>query len=56
MKTYKVLAQYVTYVYTFIEAEDEQQAWDIARQMDGGVYKDSGYGDWDIDSVEEVKE
>jgi hypothetical protein len=54
MKTYKVLAQYVTYVYAFIEAENEEQAWDIAREMDGGVYKDSGYGDWDIDSVEEV--
>jgi hypothetical protein len=54
MKSYKVMAKYTTYVYKFIEAEDEQKAWDIAKELDGEVFKDSGYGDWDIDSVEEV--
>lgn len=55
MKTYKVLAKYTTYVYTFVEAEDEEQAWDKAQELDGGTFKDSGYGDWDIESVEEEK-
>jgi|TARA_R110002126_G_scaffold63690_2_gene163274 hypothetical protein len=54
MKSYKVIAKYTTYVYKFIEAEDEQKAWDIAKELDGEVFTDSGYGDWDIDSVEEV--
>ena len=51
MKSYKVMAKYTTYVYTFIEAENDEQAWDIAHELDGGTFKDSGYGDWDIDSV-----
>jgi hypothetical protein len=56
MKTYKVQAMYTTYVYQFIEAQNDEQAWEIARDLDGGSFKDSGYGDWDINSVEEQKE
>jgi hypothetical protein len=52
MKTYKVQAQYVTYVYQFIEAENDEDAWEKAHELDGGSFKDSGYGDWDIYSVE----
>jgi hypothetical protein len=55
MKTYRVTAQYVTYVYVDIEAENDDQAWEIARDMDGGNFNESGYGDWDIDSIEEIK-
>lgn len=55
MRTYKVTAQYTTYVYQFIEAENDEQAWDIAQELDGGSFKDSGYGDWDICSVDEEK-
>lgn len=55
MKTYRVEAQYITYVYVDIEAENDDQAWAIARNMDGGDFKESGYGDWDIANVEEVK-
>jgi len=55
MKTYKVLAQYTTYVYEFIEAENDEEAWNKAHELDGGTFKDSGYGDWDIYSVEEEK-
>jgi len=56
MKTYKVQAMYTTYVYQFIEAESDEQAWEIAHDLDGGSFKDSGYGDWDIYSVEEEKQ
>jgi hypothetical protein len=54
MKTYRVTAQYVTYVYEFVEAESEVEAWVKAKELDGGTFKDSGYGDWNIYSVEEV--
>jgi len=54
MKSYKVIAKYTSYVETFIEAEDEQKAWDIAKELDGEVFTDSGYGDWDIYEVYEV--
>lgn len=52
MKTYKVMAQYTTYVYTFIEAEDDEQAWEISINLDGSDFKDSGFGDWDVYSVQ----
>lgn len=51
MKTYKVMAQYSTFVYTFIEAENDEQAWETAINLDGGDFKDSGFGDWDVYSV-----
>lgn len=51
MKTYKVMAQYTTYVYTLIEAESDEQAWEAAINLDGGDFKDSGFGDWDVYSV-----
>jgi hypothetical protein len=54
MKTYKVHAACISYVYVLVEAEDEDQAWDKAREIDGGDFEDAGYGDWRIDSVEEV--
>jgi len=57
MKTYKVLASYRTFVYALVKAEDEDQAYDIARDMDGGDFeraKGDDLSDWSIDDVEEV--
>ena len=59
MKRYKVSASYLTHVYTFVEAEDEDQAWDIAGDIDGGDFEsDNIYddlSDWSINMVEEQK-
>ena len=55
MKKFKVLASYRTFVYALVEAEDE--AYDIARDMDGGDFeraKGDDLSDWSIDDVEEV--
>jgi len=54
MKTYKVHAACTSYVYILVEAEDEDEAWDKARESDGGNFEDAGYGDWKIYNVEEV--
>lgn len=54
MKTYQVLASYRTYVYAYIEAENEDQAHEIARDMDGGEFdRNNGddLSDWSIDDV-----
>ena len=56
MKTYLVTASYMTYLRAFIEAENDDHAEDIAYELDGGSYKEEGLGDWEIDSVTEVKE
>jgi len=55
MKTYRVLASYTTYCSVNIEAESEGDAFDIAITMDGGDFKQDGYGDWDIDQVIELE-
>ena len=52
MKTYRVMAYYTTYVDTFIEAENDDEAWERAHELDGGDFKDSGFGDWDVTSIQ----
>jgi len=54
MKTFKVVVASTSYVYCLVQAEDKQQAWDKAREIDGGDFEDAGYGDWKIESVSEV--
>jgi hypothetical protein len=54
MKTYKVWAQMTTYLYAYVEAESEDEAFDQALAKDGSEFIDKGDGDWDIYSVEEV--
>jgi hypothetical protein len=54
MKTYKVWARNVTYLYAYVEAENYEQANDLANDLDGSTFIDKGDGDWDIYSVEEV--
>jgi hypothetical protein len=39
MKKFRVLASYRTYVYAIVEAENEDQAYDIAHDMDGGDFE-----------------
>jgi hypothetical protein len=54
MKTYTAYAT-ITYElkYTF-ELEDDEDAWDYARDLDGGEFKEiDGSGDWHIYEVEE---
>jgi len=57
MKKYRVLASYRTYVYAIVEAENEDQAYEIARDMDGGDFeRDKGddLSDWSIDDIQEA--
>ena len=59
MKKFKVQASFTTYVYAFVEAENEQKAYEIAQDMDGGDFEqenNDGLGNWYIDDVEEIKE
>lgn len=56
MKKFIVRASYVSTCETIIEAEDQDQAYDIARELDGGMFETRLAGDdWQIDHVIEVK-
>jgi len=51
MKKYRVIASYVVYCDTIIEAEHEDEAYEIARDMDGGSFDYNGIDNWKIDEV-----
>jgi len=55
MKTYRVLASYTTYCSMNIEAENEDEAYEFAIQMDGGAFDHDTHGDWSIDQVMEFE-
>ena len=50
-KIYRVLASSITYYAVNIEADTEQEAWDIAGQLDSGDFMELDEVDWQIDSV-----
>jgi hypothetical protein len=58
MKKFKVVASYITYCTAEIEAEDMDEAFAIAKSMDGGSFDadEGAQGNWEIEQVEEVKE
>jgi hypothetical protein len=57
MKKYKVTASYVTTCQVVIEAENEEQAFWTAKNLDGGDFDSRlDNDDWHIESVMEVKE
>ena len=55
MKKFKVIASYITYCVVDIEAEDQDEAYQIALNMDGGDFETQMDGDdWHIESVEAI--
>ncbi len=57
MKKYMITAYYTTACFAEVEATDEDEAYNIAREMDGGVFSSlADRGDWRIVDVEESKE
>ena len=55
LKTYTVRVESISYLDCEIEARDEDHAWEIARDTDGGDFIEDGVGSWDIIRVEEVE-
>lgn len=50
MAKYRVWAKMTTYCYLDVEAEDEEQAKDVAEETDGGDFTaDDMQGDWEIE-------
>jgi hypothetical protein len=55
MKKFKVTACYITYCTAEVEAETQDDAFELARDMDGGSFTPSNeYFDWHINEVEEA--
>lgn len=55
MKKYKVIASSITYYEVEIEAENEDQAYEIGHLTDGAMFKEvPNSSDWCIYKTEEV--
>lgn len=55
-KKYKVYYDSLTEYVIEVEAENEEQAYEIASQTDGGDFTPVNDGDWGYKRTEEVKE
>ena len=54
---FKVRASYVSLCETEIEADNQEQAYKLAKQLDGGVFDTTiDKDDWQIDWVMPIKE
>ena len=53
MKKFKITASEITHYEAEVLALNENQAWMLARGMDGSLFEEVGIGDWTvIDAVE----
>tara|TARA_R110002012_G_scaffold127534_1_gene279805 strand:+ start:397 stop:594 length:198 start_codon:yes stop_codon:yes gene_type:complete len=48
MPRYKVKAEMITDLFIVVEAEDEEEAFEIADEIDGGDWVDEEKGDWRV--------
>ena len=55
MKRYTASATMYTFLTAEFEAENDEEAWQLAVNMDGGDFKADEEGDWKIHSVDEIK-
>ena len=63
MKTFKVIASSISYYKIEIEAETEDEAYQIAcnelgcakYDADGSDFKEIGLGDWEICDIQEIQ-
>lgn len=52
--TFDVRVRCVTYLHATVEADEFEEAYDIASYMDGGEFTEEAWGscEWDICSIE----
>jgi len=51
MAYFKVLASYTVYCHLIVEADNIDEARELAYQADGGDFSSSENGDWNIDDI-----
>lgn len=54
-KTYRVTASSIQYYYVDVEAYSENDAWLLAKELDGGDFTRDGTGDWEVISAHELR-
>lgn len=56
MPKFKVMAVYSTYCTAIVEADNVEEAYKQAKQLDGNAFKPSNENfDWHIDQISEIE-
>ena len=55
MNTYRVYAEATSYYYIDVEAEDEEEAFSIANETDGGEYTYYSDSPWTLKDVKRIE-
>lgn len=55
MKRFRIYAKSIAYLYADVEAEDEDEAYEMYDNMDGGAFSIE-YENWEFDGIVERKE
>lgn len=56
MPFFKVYATYTVCLSAEVEADNSQDAYEKAKELDGGEFKELSLGDWTIESDPELME
>lgn len=56
MKRFRIWAESISHVYLDVEAETEDEAYEIAKDTDGGEFIEDGFGDWILGDVVELED
>jgi hypothetical protein len=56
MKKYRIHASYTVYCSLEVDAENADEAREMAQEADGGDFDSDEHGDWNIDNVIELEE
>jgi len=56
MKKYRIHASYTVYCSLEVDAENADEAREMAQEADGGDFDSDEHGDWNIDDVIELEE
>jgi hypothetical protein len=51
MNTYKILASYTVYCHLIVEADNIDEARELAHDADGGDFSSDENGGWNIDDI-----
>jgi hypothetical protein len=54
VKKFRITASFTSYCHAEIEAETQEEAERLARDMDGGQFIPAERDDWTIETVQEV--
>jgi len=55
-KLYKIVSSQLVYSYAYVEADNEQDAYEAAHELSGELdWKEFQYGDWELEDAQLVK-